>query len=206
MATPALRRPRGAGTCRQGAVERAGGQPRPSCVPVQWHARCRQDDHRADPRQVPQLRNRCDCGAVRQVRRLSRDRRGPLRRPDRGRCRLAHQGRRHARAPRERAVHARGRPLQGVPDRRSAHAVAAFVQCAAEDARRAAAPRQVPARDHRSAAASGHGAVALPAIQPETAAGRVDRRADGGDPRGRERARRSRSAHGAGARGRRQPA
>src|SRR6187402_2580142 len=46
-------------------------------------------------------------------------------------------------------------PLQGLPDRRSAHALDAFVQCVVEDARRAAAACEVPARDHRSAEIAG---------------------------------------------------
>ena len=109
--------------------------------------------------------------------RLPRNRRGPLRRPHRGRRGVAHQGRRHPRAARQRAVRAEPRPLQGVPDRRGAHAVRPLVQRAAEDARGAAAARQVPAGDHRSAEAAGHGAVALPAIQPEAPVGGIDRRA-----------------------------
>ena len=102
---------------------------------------------------------------------------GPLRRPHRSRRRLAHQGRRHARAARQRAVRADARPLQGLPDRRSAHALDALVQRAAEDARGAAAAREVPARDHRSAEAAGDGAVALPAVQPQAPAGGADQRA-----------------------------
>ena len=50
----------------------------------------------------------------------------------------------------------------------------AFVQRAAEDARGAAAARQVPARDHRSAEAAGDGAVALPAVQSEAPVGAAD--------------------------------
>ena len=124
---------------------------------------------------VAQLRARRQLEALRRVRRLPRNRRGPLRRPDRGRRGLAHQGRRHARAARERPVPAEPRPLQGLPDRRSPHAVGPFLQCAAEDARGAAAARQVPARDDRPAEAAGDRAVALPAVQPEAAAGRADR-------------------------------
>ena len=97
------------------------------------------------------------------------------------------QGRRHARAARERAVPADPRPLQGLPDRRSAHAVDAFLQRAAEDARGAAAAREVPARDHRPAETAGDRPVALPAVQPEAAAGLPDRVAPAADPRGRRR-------------------
>ena len=84
------------------------------------------------------------------------------------------------------AVPADARPLQGLPDRRSAHAVDAFLQRAAEDARGAAAAREVPARDDRSAEAAGDRAVALPAVQSEAAAGRADRGAPAADPRRRE--------------------
>ena len=69
------------------------------------------------------------------------------------------------------------RPVQGLPDRRSAHAVEAGVQRAAEDAGRAAGARQVPARHHRPAEAAGHGAVALPAVQPQAAGRGADRAA-----------------------------
>ena len=109
------------------------------------------------------------CGVCAQ---LPRDRRRALPRSDRGRCGLAHQGGRYARAARQRAVRPGARALQGVPHRRGAHALDAFLQRAAEDARGAAAAREVPARDHRPAEAAGDGAVALPAVQPEAPAGR----------------------------------
>ncbi len=57
--------------------------------------------------------------------------------------------------------------LQGLHDRRSAHAHESRLQRDAEDAGRAARPRQVHPRDHRSAEDPGHGAVPLPAVQPE---------------------------------------
>ena len=132
--------------------------------------------------QCSQLRARRQLEAVRRVRRLPRDRRGPLRRPDRGRRGVPHQGRRHARASRERPVPAEPRPLQGLPDRRSAHAVGPFLQCTPEDSRGAAAAREVPAGDDRSAEAAGDRAVTLPAIQPEAAAGLADRGAPGAYP------------------------
>ena len=123
----------------------------------------------------------CETGvsveSLRRMRRVPGNRRGSIRRSDRGRCGIAHQGRRYPRTAGQRAVRADPRPLQGVSDRRSAHAVESLVQCAAEDARGAAAARQIPAGDHRSAEAAGHGAVALPAIQPEAPVGGADRRA-----------------------------
>ena len=102
------------------------------------------------------------------------------------------EGRRHARAARQRAVLAGARPLQGLPDRRSAHAVDALLQRAAEDARGAAAAREVPARDHRSAEAAGDGAVALPAVQPEALSAGHDLQAADGDLRSRRRSSSSR--------------
>ena len=105
----------------------------------------------------------------------TRDRRRPVRRSHRSRRRLAHEGGRHARAAGQRAVRPHARSLQGVPHRRGAHALHAFVQRAAEDARRAAAAREVSARDDRSAEAAGHRAVAVPAVQSQAAAGLADR-------------------------------
>ncbi len=107
------------------------------------------------------------AGAVRRLLDVRRDRRGPVRRPDRGRRGVAHESRRHARAARQRPVRADSRPVQGVPHRRGAHAVDALVQRAPEDARGAAAAREVPVRDHGSAEVAGHRAVALPAVQPQ---------------------------------------
>ena len=72
-------------------------------------------------------------------------------------------------------VRADARPLQGLHDRRSAHALELGVQRDAEDARGAAGARQVHPRDDRSAEDAGHGAVALPAVQPEADAGGRDR-------------------------------
>ncbi len=145
------------------STQRARFRPHASRLPVHRHARRRQDDDRAHLRQVAELRARAVVEPVRRMRRLPRHRRRPLRRPARNRRRQQHRRRRRARADRERAVHAGARPLQGVPDRRSAHAVEERVQRAAEDARGAAAARQVPARDDRSAETAGDGAVALPA-------------------------------------------
>ncbi len=144
--------------------------------------------------------------SLRRVRSLPGNRRGPLHGPDRGRRGLAHQGRRHAGAPRERPVPAESRPLQGLPDRRSPHVVGPFLQRVAEDARGAATARQVPARDDRPAEAAGDGVVALPAIQPEAAAGRADRGAPVADPRGRGRCLRGAGRAAARAGGGRKPA
>ncbi len=84
--------------------------------------------------------------------------------------------RRDARAPGRGPLRAGGGPLQGLHHRRSAHAFDRGVQCAAEDARGAAAARQVHLRHHRDPQGPGDHPVALPALRP--AAGRA-----GGDRR-----------------------
>ena len=55
---------------------------------------------------------------------------------------------------------------QDLHHRRSAHALEAGVQRAAEDAGGAAAAREVHLRHHRDPQGAGHGAVALPALRP----------------------------------------
>ena len=175
MAPAQLRVVGGAGARRPGAAPRARREAPPSRLPLLRNARRRQDDARAHPRQVPELRDRHQLAPVRQVLRLPRDRRGPLRRPDRGRRRDQHQGRRDAPAAGERGVRADARPVQGLRDRRSAHALDLGVQRDAEDAGGAARARQVHPRDDRSAEDSGDRAVALPAVQPEADAGARDR-------------------------------
>ena len=80
------------------------------------------------------------------------------------------------RAAGECPVRADPRPLQGVHHRRSAHALALGVQRHAQDPRGAARAREVHPGHHRSAEGPGHGAVALPAIQPEADPGAADPR------------------------------
>ena len=80
-------------------------------------------------------------------------------------------------------------PLQGLPDRRSAHAVEDGLQRDAEDAGGAAGARQVRPRHDRPAEDAGDGAVALPAVQPEAAAPRPIVGASRHDPRRRRRSR-----------------
>src|SRR5581483_2284256 len=89
---------------------------------------------------------------------------------------------RRARGDRERAVRAGARPLQGVPDRRSAHALAQRLQCAAEDAGRAAGAREIPAGDHRSTETAGDGAVAVSEVLSEALVAGTDRATDADDP------------------------
>ena len=152
-------------------------RPPASRLPADRHARRRQDDDRADPREEPQLHHQgvtaTPCGICAGV---HRHRRRPLRRPARARRGVEHRHRQHARDSGQRALRADGRPLQGLPDRRSAHAVEGRVQLDAEDARGAARAREVRAGDDRPAEDPGHRAVALPAIQPEAAAAGADRR------------------------------
>ena len=184
MAPEDIRRAGRAGARAARAGQRARQRARAPRVPVHRHARCGQDHHRAHLRQVPQLRDAASapsraavCASCREIDA------GRFVGPHRGRRRLAHQGRRHARAARQRAVRAGARPLQGVPHRRGAHALDALLQRAAEDARGAAAAREVPARHHRPAEAAGDRAVALPAVQPQAPAGGGDRRAPAPHPR-----------------------
>ena len=75
------------------------------------------------------------------------------------------------------------RPLQGLPDRRSAHALDDCLQRDAEDARGAARVSEVHPRDDRPAEGAGDRAVALPAVQPAADGDRDDRRSLAGDPR-----------------------
>ena len=145
----------------------------PSRLPVHRHARRRQDDDRANPRQVAQLhrprrQRRHHGAAVRRVRCLSRHRRRPLHRLRRARRRLEPRRRRDHEAARPGGLQACCRSLQGLPDRRSAHALDDGVQRDAEDARGAARLPQVHPGDHRSAEGAGDGAVALPPVQPAT--------------------------------------
>ena len=126
----------------------------------------------------PELREGHVGRALRRVQFLPRHRCRPLHRPARDRCRQQHRRRRRARGDRQRAVHAVARAGEGLPDRRSAHAVEVGVQRAAEDAGGAAGPRQVPARHHRPAEAAGDGAVALPAVQPQAPGRGADQRPD----------------------------
>ncbi|CAB5349977.1 hypothetical protein IST4119_01573 [Burkholderia multivorans] len=129
---------------------------------------------------------------------VPRDRRRPLRRLRRNGCREQSRRRRNGRAARARGVRAGRCALQGLHDRRSAHADEPRVQRDAEDARGAAAACEVHPRDHRSAEDSRHGVVALPAVQPEADAGRAHRVASRAHSR--RRAHRVRAAGAASAR------
>ncbi len=186
-----VRRARRAGARRHGADERARPRTAAPRVPAHGHARRRQDDAGADSREKPELRNRRHRDALRRVQRVPGHRRRALRRLAGARCRIEYRRRQHARNPRQRALFADGRALQGVPDRRGAHAVEGRVQLDAEDARGAARAREVRARDDRSAEDPGNRAVALSPIQPDATAARRDRGATRAHPgRGNDRRRR----------------
>ena len=97
-----------------------------------------------------------------------------LLRRDRGRdvARRAGDRRRHpqrrragARAARERALQPGPRPLQDLDHRRGPHALDGSVQRAPEDARGAAAAREVHLRDDRVPQDPGHDPLALPAVR-----------------------------------------
>ncbi|CAB3842794.1 hypothetical protein LMG26846_01574 [Achromobacter insuavis] len=175
VAAAIVRYPRGTGS-RGARADACARHPAPaSRLAVHRHARRRQDHAVAHPGQIAQLRNRHHLQALRRLSRLHRDRCRPVRRlPRTGR---GLEPRRRGNDPAAGAGRLRaGRgPLQGLHDRRSAHAHGARVQRDAQDAGRAAAARQIHPRHDRSAEDPGHGAVALPAIQSEADAGRLHR-------------------------------
>src|SRR5713101_7190762 len=67
MAAAGLRQPGGARARRPGVAARARAKTAASRVPVRRYAGGRQDDSRAHPGEMPQLRNRRDTAALRQV-------------------------------------------------------------------------------------------------------------------------------------------
>ncbi|CPJ86810.1 Uncharacterised protein [Bordetella pertussis] len=180
MAPAILRYPDRAGSRGASPHARAGHAAPASCLAVHRYARGRQDHPVAHPGQVAQLRERHHVQALRPMPRLHRNRCGPLRRLPRARCRLQPRRRGNDPAARAGGLRAGGRPLQGLHDRRSAHADRACLQRHAQDAGRAAAARQVHPGDHRSAENPGHGVVALPAVQSQADAARRDRGASAG--------------------------
>ena len=165
-----LRRPDRPGRHGDDAEERVRHRPHRARLHADRRARRGQDHHGAHPVARPQLRARGRRQAhlrhagVRPP--LRRDHGGPApRRAGDGR-RLQHRRRQHPRDHRKRALPAAGRPLQGVPHRRGAHALQGRLQRAAEDAGGAAGAREVHLRHHGGAQGAGDGAVALPALRP----------------------------------------
>ena len=124
----------------------------------------------------------CDAAAGRRalrcVRPLRGDHRGPQpRRPRDRRCFQQQRGRR-ARAARERRL--RGLvagQAQGVHRGRGAHALRGRLQRALEDARRAAGARAVHLRHHRTPQSARYDSLALPGVRLPAAAHRGDPRA-----------------------------
>ena len=143
-------------------------------VPVHGRARLRQDHERAHPRQGAQLRDAAGdgtakpCGTCARVHEHRARQRG--RRPgDRRRQQQRH--RRDPRPARGRALPARVATQEDLHHRRSPHALDRGVQRVAEDARGAAAARDVHLRDDRGAQGAGHDPVALPALRLQARAG-----------------------------------
>ena len=166
-----LRRPDRPG--RHGAhdLERVRDRPHPAGLDPHRRARRRQDHDRAHSGARAQLRaarrlgdrpDRQDAGARPA---LPGDHGEPPPRRDRDGRRLPQRRRRRAPDQRRRALRAGERALQGLHPRRGAHAVGRGVQRAAQDARGAAAARQVHLRHHRDPQGAGDGAVALPALR-----------------------------------------
>ena len=157
--------------------QRADARPAASRLSAHRHARRRQDDDRAHPREEPQLHHQgvtaTPCGVCAACVDIDAGRFVDLLELDAA----SNTGIDNMREILDNARYAPTvGPLQGLPDRRSAHAVEGGVQLDAEDARGAAGARQVRAGDDGSAEDPGHRAVALPAVQPEAAAAGADRR------------------------------
>ena len=167
-----LRRPDRPG--RDGAhhLERVRDRTHSAGLDPHRRARRRQDHDRAHPGPRAQLRasRRLDHGTDHQDADARPQLPGHHGKPARRRAGdgrgLAQQRRRHPPDQRRGALCAGQRALQGLHPRRGAHALGRGLQCAAQDARRAAAARQVRLRDHRNPQGSGDGAVALPALRP----------------------------------------
>ncbi|CAB3770374.1 hypothetical protein LMG29739_05771 [Paraburkholderia solisilvae] len=154
------------------AHARARRRPSASCLSVYRNARRRQDHAVAHLRQSAQLRDWGDRHAVRRMPRVSGDRRRALCRLCRDGCGEQSRGRRNGGAAGTRGVCAGRCALQGLYDRRSAHAHQSRVQRDVEDAGRAAGACQIHSGNHRSAENSGYGALALSAVQSEADARR----------------------------------
>ena len=145
------------------AIKSESRRPRLS---VHRRSRRRQDVDRPHPGQGAQLRQRPDADAVRRVRKLPGDRRRRRRRRAGNRRRQQPRHRRDSRAAAERAVPARRRSRYKIYIIDEVHMLTQDgVQRPAEDARRAAAARQVHLRHDRSAEDPDHDPVALPAVR-----------------------------------------
>ena len=126
----------------------------------------------------PGRHGRPDHRALRRLRALRRDRRGPPRRRAGDGRRLAHRRRRHPRDHRSVALPGGRGALQGLHHRRGAHAVStsafnALLKTLEEPPRAC----EVHLRHHRDPQGPGDGAVALPALRPAPDRARGDARA-----------------------------
>ncbi len=167
-----------AGARRAGSGQRADAAAATPRLPLHRHARRGQDDGVAHPREVAQLHGRGrprrhHRHTLRRVRGLPRHRQRALRRLRGTRRRIQPRRRGDHPVARPGGLQAGARTLQGLHDRRSAHAVEPRLQCDAEDAGGAARVPQVRARHDRPAEGAAHRALALPAVQP-AADGAVD--------------------------------
>ncbi|VVE00423.1 hypothetical protein PSO31014_02085 [Pandoraea soli] len=173
MAPQRLLDPGGPGACRACVDARARATASASRLLVYRHAWRRQDDALAHSGQGAQLRDGHHGRAVRRVQGLPGHRRRALRRLCGNGRGIESRRRRNDVAARKGGLRAGGRALQGLHDRRSAHADGARVQRNAQDVGRTARARQIHPGDDRSAEDSGHCALALPAIQSQADAGRA---------------------------------
>ena len=148
------------------AEQRDRERPRGPRVPVHGRARRRQDHRRAHPRQGAQLRARARRRRrATSARTAGRSPPGAGRRAWRSTAPPTPASTTCARSSRTCATSPRQEPLQDLHHRRGPHALEQRLQRAAEDARGAAAARQVHLRHDRSAQAARHHAVALPALR-----------------------------------------
>ena len=166
MAAAELRRGRGPGPRHGAAAQRDPERPRPARLLLYRPARRRQDDARAHPGALPELREGSHRDALRRLPLLRRDRRGPLDRRPGDRRREPHRRRRRARADRVGALRAVARQAPDLHRGRSPHALDAGLQRAAQDARGAAAAQPLRLRDDESGEDPVHGPLALPALRP----------------------------------------
>ena len=160
----------GAGPCGAGLVQCAVIRAFAPCLSVHRHARRGQDHGGADTGQIAQLRGCRRAGwhyrhALRCVPGLRGHRQRALCGLHRTRCRVQPQRGRDAIPAGAGGLQTGARALQGLHDRRGAHAHRPCVQRHAQDAGRAAGLPQICAGHNRPAKGAGHGALALPAVQ-----------------------------------------
>ena len=156
-----------AGPCRAHADQRDRKQSRPPRVSVHGRARRRQDQRRPHPGQGAVMRagKWAHGRALRRLRGVPGNRRGPVGRRHRDRRRVQHRRRRRPDVARGRALHAGQGAAEDLHHRRGSHVVDERVQRAVEDAGRTAASCRLHLRDHRGPQDPDHDPVALPALR-----------------------------------------